>query len=292
LVNAITQDYNSEITAPEAPIKEGYTFIGWEPMLPETMPAEDITCVAQWEINQYTINFDSADGTTVEPITQDYNSAIITPEVPFQEGHTFVGWEPKLPETMPAEDITCVAQWTINQYTITFDSAGGTLVNAITQDYNSEITAPEAPIKEGYTFIGWEPKLPGIMPAEDMLCVAQWEINQYTITFDSADGTLVDPVTQDYNSEIIVPEVPFQEGHTFVGWEPKLPERMPAEDMTCVAIWGGPYSYKQKLSVGWNLIGIRLVPDEITQDKLSKKVAFSWQADYKTFVATEDFYAT
>ena len=83
---------------------------------------------------------------------------------------------------MPAENVTVKAQWEINQYTITFDSDGGSAVAPITQDYGTAVTASEVPTKTGYTFKGWNPAVPATMPAENVTVKAQWEINQYTVT--------------------------------------------------------------------------------------------------------------
>ena len=236
-VDAITQDYNTAIVAPEAPAKEGYTFAGWTPALPATMPAEDITVTANWTINQYTITFDVDGGTAVAPITQDYATAIVAPEAPTKVGYTFAGWDITVPATMPAEDLTITAQWTINQYTITFDVAGGTEVAPITQDYATEVVAPEAPAKEGYTFIGWTPAVPATMPAEDVTVTAQWKINQYTITFDTDGGNAIAPIKQNYATAVKAPAAPVKVGYTFAGWDITVPETMPAEDLTITAIW-------------------------------------------------------
>ena len=139
------------------------------------MLAENMTVTAQWEINQYTITFDTAGGSEIAPITQDYGTAITAPADPTREGYTFIGWDREIPETMPAENITLKARWEINQYTITFDTAGGSDIASITQDYGTQITTPEAPTREGYTFIGWDREIPTTMPAENMTVTAQWK---------------------------------------------------------------------------------------------------------------------
>ena len=236
-VSTITQDYATAITPPENPAKTGYTFIGWSPSVPATMPANDTTCVAQWKINQYTISFDSDCGMPVSPITQDYAATITPPADPTRTGYTFMGWSPSVPTTMPAANMTCTAQWKINQYTVTFDSAGGPTILPIIQDYATAITPPEIPTREGYTFMGWTPSVPSTMPAANTTCVAQWKINQYTISFDSAGGTSVPPITQDYATVITPPVNPTKTGYTFIGWTPSVPATMPADDTTCVAQW-------------------------------------------------------
>ena len=70
-----------------------------------------MTVTAQWEINQYTITFDTNGGSEIAPITQDYGTVITAPEAPEREGYTFIGWDKAIPETMPAENITLKARW-------------------------------------------------------------------------------------------------------------------------------------------------------------------------------------
>ncbi len=76
------------------------------------------------------------------------------------------------------------------------------------------------------------------MPAENMTVTAQWEINRYTITFDTAGGSEIAPITQDYGTNIAVPADPTREGYTFIGWDREIPETVPAENMTVTALWG------------------------------------------------------
>ena len=233
----ITQDYGTEITAPDNPTRKGYTFKGWDKEIPETMPAENITVKAQWEINQYTIAFDTNGGSEIAPITQDYGTEITTPDNPTRKGYTFKGWDKEIPETMPAENITVKAQWEINQYTITFDTNGGSEIAPITQDYGTEITAPDNPTRKGYTFKGWDKEIPETMPAENITVKAQWEIKQYTITFDTNGGSEIAPITQDYGTKITAPDNPTRKGYTFKGWDKEIPETMPAENITVKAQW-------------------------------------------------------
>ena len=233
----ITQDYGTEITAPDKPTRKGYTFKGWDKEIPETMPAENITVKAQWEINQYTIAFDTNGGSEIAPITQDYGTEITAPDKPTRKGYTFKGWDKEIPETMPAENITVKAQWEINQYTITFDTNGGSEIAPITQDYGTEITAPDKPTRKGYTFKGWDKEIPETMPAENITVKAQWEINQYTIAFDTNGGSEIAPITQDYGTEITVPDNPTRKGYTFKGWDKEIPKTMPAENITVKAQW-------------------------------------------------------
>ena len=236
-VAPITQDYGSPITAPTPPSKVGHTFNGWDEQIPATMPAEDKTLTAQWTVNKYTITFDTDGGTAVAPITQNYGTAITAPDAPTKEGHTFKGWSEQIPATMPAGDKTITALWTVNQYTITFDTDGGTAVAPITQNYGTAITAPTAPTKEGHTFKGWSEDIPATMPAVNKTIKALWTVNQYTITFDTDGGSAVAPITQDYGTAITAPAAPSKEGHTFKGWSEQIPATMPAVNKTIKALW-------------------------------------------------------
>ena len=248
----ITQDYGTEITAPDKPTRKGYTFKGWDKEIPETMPAENITVKAQWEINQYTITFDTNGGSEIAPITQDYGTEITAPDNPTRKGYTFKGWDKEIPETMPAENITVKAQWEINQYTIAFDTNGGSEIAPITQDYGTEITAPDNPTRKGYTFKGWDKEIPETMPAENITVKAQWKINQYTITFDTNGGSEIAPITQDYGTEITAPDNPTRKGYTFKGWDKEIPETMPAENITITARWKDTEKPTGEIIIGTN----------------------------------------
>ena len=158
-------------------------------------------------------------------------------------GYTFGGWNKAdgtawdYASDKVTDNITLYAKWAANTYTITFDTAGGSEIAPITQDYGTVITAPEAPTREGYTFIGWDKEIPTTMPTENMTVTAQWEINQYTITFDTNGGSEIAPITQDYGTAITVPADPTREGYTFMGWDQEIPTTMPAENITLKARW-------------------------------------------------------
>ena len=248
----ITQAYGTEITAPDNPTRKGYTFKDWDKEIPETMPAENITVKAQWEINQYTITFDTNGGSEIAPITQDYGTKITAPDNPTRKGYTFKGWDKEIPKTMPAENMTVKAQWEINQYTIAFDTNGGSEITPVTQDYGTKITAPDNPTRKGYTFKGWDKKIPETMPAENITVKAQWEINQYTITFDTNGGSEITPITQDYGTEITAPDNPTRKGYTFKGWDKEIPETMPAENITITARWRDTEKPTGEIIIGTN----------------------------------------
>ena len=164
--------------------RAGYTQVGWATVDggEKVYDFEDIytknealTLYPVWNTNKYTITFDTNGGSEIAPITQDYGTQIAAPANPTRKGYTFKGWDKEIPETMPAENITVKAQWEINQYTITFDTNGGSEIAPITQDYGTEITAPDNPTRKGYTFKGWDKEIPKTMPAENITITARWK---------------------------------------------------------------------------------------------------------------------
>ena len=207
------------------------------------MPAENITITAKWDVNRYTITFNSNGGSAVSAITQNYGTAITAPANPTKTGYTFAGWDKVVPVTMPAENITITAKWDVNRYTITFNSNGGSAVSAITQNYGTAITAPANPTKTGYTFAGWYSNSSlttkynfTTMPANNITLYAKWTVNQYTLRFVDIDGTVLkEYVKKDYGTAITAPASLAKTGYTFDGWDKTVPETMPAYDMTITA---------------------------------------------------------
>lgn len=183
---------NTPADQPADPTKEGYTFIGWykgeEKWNFADAVTEAMTLTAKWQLNQYTITFDTAGGSEVPSITQDYGTAITPPAAPTRTGYTFAGWDKTIPSTMPVGDMTITARWQVNQYTITFKPENGGQDIVIKQDYGTAITAPANPTKTGYTFAGWDRESPSTMPAGDMTITARWTENRVIVIIRPDDS--------------------------------------------------------------------------------------------------------
>ena len=127
---------------------------------------------------------ENGDGNAVTDV-KFYNDALTLRGALFtRTGHTQVGWATtdggeKIygfdDVYTQNEALTLYPVWNTNKYTITFDTAGGSEIAPITQDYGTVITAPEAPEREGYTFIGWDKAIPETMPAENITLKARWK---------------------------------------------------------------------------------------------------------------------
>ena len=139
----------------------------------------------------YTVTFLS-DGERTAPSQIRANAPADRPADPTKEGYTFIGWYNGESEWNFAdavtEALTLTAKWQINRYTITFDTAGGSEVPSITQDYGTAITPPAAPTRTGYTFAGWDKTIPSTMPAGDMAITARWTENRVIVIIRPDDS--------------------------------------------------------------------------------------------------------
>lgn len=175
----------------------------------------------------HTVKFVENGGTDVNDITvYHYERIGKLPEIS-RTGYTFDGWYTVSDTTkkvtsnyIVTEDLILKAEWTINQYTITFDTNGAKTATptAITLDYGKDVVAPDEPEKDKKQFLGWYPELPKTMPAMDMILVAQWENEPYEVIFDSNGGTTVEAIYADFNKNFTKPADPTRDGYSFSGW--------------------------------------------------------------------------
>ena len=158
-------------------------------------PEGDVTITAAFEKrNDHTVTFDAGGGSEPEDLPEEvttampakkilHGSAYYLPECEFiaPEGKQFKAWEidgTEYPVNAPVivtADITVKALWENARYTITFDTAGGSEIAPITQDYGTAISSPADPTREGYIFMGWDKEIPKTMPAENITVTAQWK---------------------------------------------------------------------------------------------------------------------
>ncbi|MBO7461848.1 MAG: InlB B-repeat-containing protein, partial [Bacteroidales bacterium] len=157
-----------------------YEFIGWSPEIKAVDGAAIYTAQFADTKNVYNITFQDEDGTVIETVKGVVGVTFTVPDAPVKIGHTFIGWS-NLPETIPAEDITCKATYHVNQYTIIFEDIDGSVIAIVTEDYGAEIEMPQTPSKNGYTFDGWNMVIPSTMPAENLVVVVKWKDNAIKI---------------------------------------------------------------------------------------------------------------
>ena len=294
-----------EIADPEA--RTGYTFAGWNPAAPATMPANDVTLESQWTengadytaydaavkaaqakqaesdyaaryteesrnalaaalaadvsgkkytqqgevdaattainnavagLNKMTYNaIFTVDGEEYAKVPTKVDDQIVAPKDPSKEGYTFAGWKPSV-GIMGTADATFEAvfaaagdtAYTVNTYVMGTDGTyGDPTSEKLTGTTGSTATyAPEA--REGFT-VADESVLSGTIAADGSLVLkVYYSRNKYTLTVDGVASEVY------YGAAVSVAE-PSKEHYTFAGWEPELPDTMPANDVTVVSKW-------------------------------------------------------
>ncbi|CAM4487163.1 putative repeat protein (TIGR02543 family) [Paenibacillus endophyticus] len=239
-IDAQTVTYGSYASDPGVLEKEGYAFGGWYRDKGLTLPfafttpiTEDTMLYAKWISNQYTVDFNANGGSATPNQMVSQGELAAAPTAPSKPGHTFDGWYGDSGLTIPfmfttpiTGNTTLYAKWTMNQYTVTFNSNGGSDVEAQTIAYGGLVSQPDEPTKQGNTFAGWYSDA-GLAiafsfaaPIEGNVSVyAKWTADGYTvIAFDSNGGSAVDSQTVAHGATAAVPSPPTKAGHTFDGW--------------------------------------------------------------------------
>ena len=237
--------YGGTATAPAALTREGYVFVGWFAESSETAfdfstaITADIELTAKWELAKYSVSYVLGGGTNAEnnPTSYTIESGAITLTAPTREGYTFAGWydaeeNGNLVTEIAAGstgNITLYARWTANEFTVTFEANGGTLAEGEGSQsvvYGATATAPAAPTREGYVFVGWYAE--GSETAfdfstaitADIELTAKWELAKYSVSYVLGGGTNAEnnPTSYTIESGAITLTAPTREGYTFAGW--------------------------------------------------------------------------
>lgn len=217
-------------------IPEGWNATPMQDGLGFTMTSEDgsitVEYVFQPETIIHTVTFDyGIEGMTGSQQVTDGGKAT-EPVAPVRDGYRFDGWlldcQPYDFATPVTGDITLTAGWTINTYTVRFDTAGGSSVPEQAIDHGQKITEPAAPTREGYTFTGWlldgRPFDFSTPITGNLTLTAGWQENEppapvtHTVTFDSAGGSTIPAQTVTDGAAAIDPGTPTRDGYTFTGW--------------------------------------------------------------------------
>ncbi len=224
--------FGAEIPVPETePTKEGFIFAGWRDAngnpVAATMPAKDVTYTAQWVKapvagEKFTAKF-VVDGVTHAMSVLEEGDKIPVPPAPTKFGYVFVGWEPEVPATMPAENIVFEAQWELDKTFVTI-VIGGTVISGAVIGTAIGINSA---IITGAVIIG------GIIV---IVGVSELIKNTHTVTY-MVDGKVYKTYKVVKGTKIPVPADPAKDGAEFAGWTPEIPEKMGDSDLVFEAKW-------------------------------------------------------
>ena len=190
------------------------------------------TLYAGWQLNKYSVTFVTNGGTAIPSQLKDHGSKADRPENPQKIGHTFAKWcsdEGLTTEydfdTALEDNLILYADWTLNNYTITFVTNGGTTIDDQHVDHGSYVTRPADPTKEGHTFSKWYTDADltteydfTASVSDNMTLYAGYDKNSYTVTFNSNGGTIVATQTVFYEEYAEKPTDPIYTHYDFVRW--------------------------------------------------------------------------
>ncbi|WP_179086578.1 InlB B-repeat-containing protein [Paenibacillus amylolyticus] len=221
------------------PTWAGHEFKGWSSVPAVTMPAQDIEYIAQWDIDQHTVKFNSNGGVEEVPDqTLAYGKTAIEPATPTKKDHAFGGWysDSDLTKTYNfatsvTSNITLYAKW-MRGYTMSINSNGGTEISDQAVYEGTKPAAPQPPTREGYVFGGWFSdkdltkayNFTTEIVKGDITLYVKWVVaqkTQYRVRFFDEQKT--EPIDQmvTEGGVAVAPEPLTKPNHTFLFWRDK-----------------------------------------------------------------------
>jgi len=248
------------LTAPEVS-RTGYTFAGWQPEVPATVPSANRTFVVQWTPNEYTVTYlaNGGEGATADSSHVYDTASNLTANGFTRTGWNFLGWSASQEaETADYTDtqsvinlasdngaiVTFYAVWSRISHTMSFQSNGGTAVDPVTAFYGTALDAPATqPTRTGYRFNGWfanqsltqEVTWPYTLTG-NVTFYASWSRESYLVTFDANGGQGSSSAMMEYGAALEAPEVT-RPGYIFTGWLPQVPPTLGAGNAVFTAQW-------------------------------------------------------
>lgn len=257
---------NNKVLKPKDPTKKGYMFIEWQyndkPFDFNTSITKDLTLKALWkevkeDTEMFTIEFDSTGGSLISKQIIEKGEKVTKPKNPTKKDYNFIEWqynnEPYDFEKEVEENMVLIAKWekiekepekpqetsnnkpkenntptedNKNEYTVSFNTNGGSEISNQTIKENDTITRPNNPTRTGYSFDDW--LLDGTSydfsaPVSTNITLnASWIPNKYMISYhvnaDNGEGDM-EITTCQYDKECILNSNNYsREGYTFAGW--------------------------------------------------------------------------
>ncbi len=233
--------FGEKVTSPVAITKSYNIFAGW--YKDNTFVSvwdfdidtveSNTTLYAKWTINSYSVTCNTDGGSAVDLQTVNYGQKVSSP-VTKKTGYTFGGWYKDnafktvwdFDADVVVANTTLYAKWTINEYTVMFNTNGSGVVVSQTLNYGQKVVSPVTITKTGYAFGGWykdnafqtEWVFSTDIVEADTTLYAKWTINVYSVTFNTKGGSIVVSQTIPHGSKVATPDVTSRDGYTFQGW--------------------------------------------------------------------------
>jgi len=214
LIGSVEVAHGEDALAPSAPVREGYQFIGWDGNL--SAITSDRTLTAQYEVLTYRVTFNDHNGSEISKTQVAYGKDALAPSAPVREGYTFTKWQGDY--TNITQDTIITAEYLINNYQVDFYDHNGTRIDQQNVAYNTAANAPDAPVREGFLFIGWDTDFSQVK--KDLSVNALYsELATYEVRFLDHNGTQLSLQTLQSGEDATAPDTPVREGFLFIGWD-------------------------------------------------------------------------
>ena len=224
---------------PTNPVKEGYIFGGWFTDIELTKEfsfttkiQESITLYAKWAASNNIVTFNFGEGFAEQKVEVMTDSKVEAPNPPEREGYKFGGWYTDTEfeneyvfNSIVKESFTLYGKWIPNEYTIKFNSNGGTTIDDVVALRDTKIIKPIDPIRIGFMIEGWyiDTELTQKYDFNNLITssftlYAKWETAKYDVSFETSGGTIIPSQKIEYNQTVTVVTNPTREDYTFDGW--------------------------------------------------------------------------
>nr|WP_249310476.1 InlB B-repeat-containing protein [Bacillus sp. FJAT-49736] len=238
IVQSQKVDGAGKVTQPTDPVKEGYNFKGWYKDsnfatawdFATNQVTSNTTLYAKWEKQSCRVSF--IDGSQVTDQNVEYGDKATVPQSTEKEGYIFLGWFVDNNLLVPFDfsqpiksDVTLVAMWAKQNYTVQFNTLGGNNIPNKMVESGATVQKPQDPTRDGYTFKGWYTDITFLTPYDfdqpvtsSLVLHAKWDKDGYTVRFVSNGGEDVTDEVVKYGEMATEPTNPQREGYNFKGW--------------------------------------------------------------------------
>ena len=270
VINTIFVTKNDVFEYPDAPVVEGYEFIGWDKQINQV--SEDTTIRANYKKITYAVKFYDIKNNVISTQTIDYNQSAIAPNLDNVEGYEFIGWDKEFTNVVENLDIKPI--YDKNTFTVKFYDSNDNIISTQNVKINESAIAPSVDNVEGYTFVGWDKEFTNVV--EDLEIKPLYNKKTYTVKFYDNFGNLIDEQTVPHGENAIEPINVDKEGYTFAGWDKEFTNVV--EDLVVTGQYEAIYYTVTFIDMYGDVIEIKTV-----QSHTEVEAPLAPTVDYHTF---------
>ncbi len=244
-----TVTHGAMAVAPEQPVRDGYTFTGWDKSFNNVV--SNLIVQAQYKVNNdikyYTVTFKDWDDKLLRIESVPVGTAALAPEAPIRDGYVFTGWDKPFDNVTSNIFVKSVYKAVSDvNHTVKFVDWDGKVLSTVMVQHGKAATAPAEPTRAGHSFSGWDVAFDDVQ--NDLVVTAQYKPNVYNVKFVDWNNQQIGSVQSvEYGKAAVAHQVPARDGYKFIGWDKmytivtgdmtikaiyKLNETTPADDNT------------------------------------------------------------